>query len=319
MLTYGIRINRRRPSVTSYGGLVPRKSRLKWGCMIGIVYNPKTNKGQSVERMKKIREDLDGRGVQYEYRETTYAGEAIELARQLAETCDTVVAAGGDGTLYEVVNGTVDLDIKYGLLPFGSGNDTSRTLGLFGKTDKELVDVILGENYVDFDCEQFNDETISLQFVAMGIVPEVLANFLKKKKSRGINYVLSLLGAIIKHKPKTYKISADGEEFEALADMISVCNIQTAGGGLKICPEASTNDKALDLIMIKRTGRLRYYRNVVALARGKLMSQPNVIHKRVTEAMLIAGGVEYCVIDGEMFEFDKVKVSLYPKQIKIKC
>ena len=287
--------------------------------MIGIVYNPMTNKGASVERMKKIREALDEKGIQYEYRESTYAGHTIVLAKELSETCDVIVSAGGDGTFYECLNGTIDKDVTYYILPMGSGNDTSITLEVKDRTDEEHIDRMVNGETRLVDCEIFNDETMSMQFAAFGIVPEVLANFLKKKKSRGINYVLSLLGAIIKHKPKTYRISADGEEFEALADMISVCNIQTAGGGLKICPEASTNDKALDLIMIKRTGRLRYYRNVVALARGKLMSQPNVIHKRVTEAMLIAGGVEYCVIDGEMFEFDKVKVSLYPKQIKIKC
>ena len=78
------------------------------GCMIGIIYNPHTNKGASVERMKGIREKLDSKGVQYEYRETTYAGEAIVLAKELAKTCDTLIAAGGDGTFYEVVNGSID-------------------------------------------------------------------------------------------------------------------------------------------------------------------------------------------------------------------
>ena len=286
--------------------------------MIGIVYNPHTNKGASVERMKKIREELDSRGVQYEYRETTYAGEAVELAKELAKTCDTLVAAGGDGTLYEVVNGSIDTDVIYGLLPFGSGNDTSRSIDIKTKTDSELIDTFLGDNVLEMDCEMFNDDKISLQFVAMGIVPEVLSNFTKMEKSKGLNYVKALLGAVARHKPKTYRVKVDGEEEEYLSDMVAVMNIQTAGGGLNICPEASISDRYLDLIIIKHTSRRRYYGNLLALARGKLMSQPNVIHKKVTCATMIAGSVEDCVVDGEMFQFDRVKVELYPKQIRIK-
>ena len=168
--------------------------------MIGIVYNPMTNKGASVERMKKIREALDEKGIQYEYRESNYAGHTIVLAKELAETCDVIVSAGGDGTFYECLNGTIDKDVTYYILPMGSGNDTSITLGVRNRTDEEHIDRMVNGETRLVDCEIFNDETMSMQFAAFGIVPEVLANFLKKKKSRGINYVLSLLGALIRHK-----------------------------------------------------------------------------------------------------------------------
>ena len=286
--------------------------------MIGIVYNPHTNKGASVERMKKIREELDSRGVQYEYRETTYAGEAIVLAKELAKTCDTLIAAGGDGTFYEVVNGTIDEDVTYAIMPFGSGNDNSRSLGIKSLADSDLIDTALSDNVLDMDCMVYNDETISIQFVAMGIVPEVLSNFVKMEKVSGMNYVKALLGAMRKHKPKTYKVEIDGTEEEYLADMVAMMNIKTAGGGFRICPDADISDRQLDLVVVTRTGRIRYFLNLVALMRGKLLKQPNVVHKRVTCATMIAGGVEEVVIDGEMMHFDKVKVELCPKQIRVK-
>ena len=286
--------------------------------MIGIVYNPATNKGASVERMKKIRTMLDEKGVEYEYRESTYAGESIALAKELAQTCDVIVSAGGDGTLFEVLNGTIDTDVTYCLLPFGSGNDTSMTLGLHGKSDEELVETILNGKERLVDCEIFNDETISMQFAAFGIVPEVLANFLKKKKSRGINYVMALLGALIRHKAKNYKVEVDGVEEEYFSDMIAIMNIKTAGGGLKICPEAEVDDRKLDLIVVKHTGFFRYMGNVIALARGKLMSQPNAIHRKVDCATLICQSEENCVIDGEMYTLERVKMAIYPKQIKFR-
>ena len=286
--------------------------------MIGIIYNPHTNKGASVERMKEIREKLDSRGIQYEYRETTYAGEAIVLAKELAETCDTLVAAGGDGTFYEVINGAIDKDVTFAILPFGSGNDSSRTLEIKTLTDDELIDVALGDNVIDMDCMLYNSEKVSMQFIAMGIVPEVLSRFVSMKKAKGLNYVKALLGAVSKHKAKTYRVDIDGVEEEYFADMVTVTNVKTAGGGLKMCPPAVIDDRQLDLIIIRHTGRARFYGNLLALARGKLMSQPNVIHKRVTSATLISDKVEEVVIDGEMLHFDRVKVELYPKQVRVK-
>lgn len=286
--------------------------------MIGIIYNPTTNKGASVERMKKIREELDRRGVQYEYRESTYAGETSVIANELADICDTLVSAGGDGTFAETVNGSIDKDVRYAILPFGSGNDSSRMFNLVKKTDMELVDIITGDNFAPFDCETINDEYISIQFAAFGIVPEVLANFTKMKKSKGLNYVKALLGAVIRHKPKTYKFIVDGKEEEYLSDMLAVMNVKTAGGGLNACPIADSSDRQLDLIMIRRTSKIRYYLNLLALARGKLTSQPNIIHMNVTEAELVAATVEDCVIDGEMRHYERIKVTLHPKQIFVK-
>ena len=286
--------------------------------MIGIVYNPHTNKGASVERMKKIREDLDSRGVQYEYRESTYAGESVALASELAKTCDVIVSAGGDGTFYEVINGTIDKDVTYAVLPFGSGNDTSRMLGLKEKSDKELVDTLLEGKETMMDVQIFNDKTISMQFIAMGIVPEVLANFLKMKKSRGFNYVMALLSALIRHKPRNYKVIVDGVEETYYSDMVAMMNIQTAGGGLQVCPEAIIDDRKLDLVIIKHTSRRRYFANLMALLKGRLTSQPNVIHKLVEEATFVAEKPEDCVIDGEMFHFDSVKMALYSKQIRVR-
>ena len=286
--------------------------------MIGIIYNPHTNKGASVERMKGIREKLDSKGVQYEYRETTYAGEAIVLAKELSETCDTLIAAGGDGTFYEVVNGSIDKDVTYAIMPFGSGNDNSRSLGIKSLADDDLIETALGDNIIDMDCMKYNDETISLQFVAMGIVPEVLSNFLKLEKVNSMNYFKALIGAMRKHNPKIYKVEIDGAEESYLADMVAMMNIKTAGGGLKVCPDADISDRQLDLVVVTRTGRFRYFLNLVALMRGKLLKQPNVVHKKVTCATLISDVVEEVVIDGEMLHFDKVKVELYPKQIRVK-
>ena len=77
--------------------------------------------------------------------------DGIRVAREMSETCDTIVAVGGDGTVYEVLNGAIDKDITYGILPFGSGNDISRSLHVFEKTDEGLADMIMNPKPREFD------------------------------------------------------------------------------------------------------------------------------------------------------------------------
>ena len=99
---------------------------------------------------------------------------------------------------------------------------------------------------------------------------------------------------------------------------VPIMNIKTAGGGLKVCPEALPDDRKLDLVIVEHIGRLRFWCNVVALARGKVLKQKNIIHKRIDCAEVICPSEEQCVLDGEMLTFQTLKMAVYPRQIKMR-
>lgn len=286
--------------------------------MIGIIYNPNTNKGSSTETMKELRGILDRKDVPYEYRESTYAGESLIHSKELSQICETLVAAGGDGTVFETVNGCPGEDVVFGILPIGSGNDVSRSLGLQGMSREELIETILSNRSREFDCMRFNDEGISLQFISFGIVAEILAKFQKQKKASGSAYYKALMKSLLEHRPRKYRVVVNGEERKYLANFVSVHNVATAGGGMEVCPVASDCDRNLDLVVIEYVGRIRFFKNLFALNRGELLSQPNVIHMRVKEALILPSEMENCCIDGEMFRFDSIKVSLSSEQIRFR-
>ena len=57
--------------------------------MLGIIYNPVTNGGKSADRMRQIRELMDSKGIEYDYRETEKEAQATELAKELSAKCDS--------------------------------------------------------------------------------------------------------------------------------------------------------------------------------------------------------------------------------------
>lgn len=274
--------------------------------MIGIVYNPHTSKGKSVEKMMNFKDKLDSKGVEYDMRPTEKAKDALRLAKELSETCDLVVAAGGDGTIYEVVNGSVGSGVPYGVLPIGSGNDIARSLGLADKNEDEIVDVIINKNIRDYDLAKVNDMTYMVQFTAFGLVSDIIDKYVNSKSG---SYSASIMSAIFAHRPRKYKVKVnDEEEAEYKADFIAVMNVRTAGSGMVLCNDAVDNDGMMDLIIVKRTNIGRTLCNLIALKKGNITGQPNVIHKRIKSVSIRLEETRVCCIDGELLDLDHADV-----------
>ena len=97
---------------------------------ICVIYNPSAGRGKSTEKWRQIQELLGQEAV---FRPTEQAWHGVELAqRAIEEGFSTIVAAGGDGTVHEVMNGVVSTqrsDVSFAVLPLGSGNDYARLIG----------------------------------------------------------------------------------------------------------------------------------------------------------------------------------------------
>ncbi len=285
--------------------------------MIGIIFNPKTNKGTSVDRMKHILTVLDEKGVEYIYRESEYAGHSIVLAKELAEQCDILVPSGGDGTVFEVVNGALDADVTFFPLPMGSGNDVCRSLDLQGRTDEELVDILLTKKECDYDYWLLNDKYAMLILLSFGIVTNITYQFSIKKDTVKTGYYSTLLKAILTSKPKRYIVKTDSGEREYFADFVSLQNLNISGGGMNICPDALKDDSVLDLVVVNHKNPLRKFLNMLALNSGKLPSQPNVVTERITFAEItpLSGNEMYC-LDGELASTEKAVVRMGKKKLR---
>ena len=112
---------------------------------IAIIFNPAAGRGQAA-RMRDEMESYMSRAVRnvhdivsWQVIETTGQGTATGIARKVADAgVQVVIAAGGDGTLCEVMNGIIGRDVKLGVIPLGTGNDFARTIGV-GLTIKDAV------------------------------------------------------------------------------------------------------------------------------------------------------------------------------------
>src|SRR5579875_1763885 len=98
---------------------------------ICVIYNPASGRGWSASRLRELRRTWAERAV---FWPTDAPGRAEELALQAAHSgFTTVAAAGGDGTVHEVVNGLLRAqrpEVVLAVIPVGSANDYAVSLGL---------------------------------------------------------------------------------------------------------------------------------------------------------------------------------------------
>ncbi len=285
--------------------------------MLGIIYNPLSRKGVNRHRVEDIRKILDEKGFQYEYRETECPMDGIRVAKEMSETCDTLIAVGGDGTVNEVINGGLEKGVTYGILPFGSGNDASRSLHVFEKTDEELADMIMNPDPRDMDCG-YALGRIYLQYVTFGIVATVVRCYQNLKKPGKMAYPKAILKAIRIHKAQHYHVKLPDREFDCTADFLAVQNIPTAGGGLMTNPNGKDNDRQLELVIIHHKSFFKLLRNLIALMRNKFNKQNNIEFIPVTDwCDVTADHTEWGSIDGELLEFSEFHAELYKRPLKM--
>ena len=278
--------------------------------MLGIVFNPVSYSGRSTARMKHVRDILDEKGVEYVYRETVRPGDGTVMGAELAETCDTVVAGGGDGTVFEVLNGIFGKGVTLMVLPFGSGNDAATSIGVNGMTDEELVDVLMEGKTRKMDCIRTNGEELSIVHSCVGIVSNIIRDFKDPANARK-SYMSTMLTSIRQSRPRRYHIRTSETDREFFADFVSAQNIITSGGGMVVCPEAVDDDMKFDLVVIEHRTVLRKYLNLIAMVRKKLTKQRNVFTERTDSVEIEAlDGQETCSLDGELREITTLNVDL---------
>lgn len=281
--------------------------------MLGIVFNPVTYSGRSTARMRHVLSLLDEEGIEYTYRETNRPGDATHIAAELAETCDTIVSAGGDGTLFETVNGIFGKDVRVMILPFGSGNDFAKTVGVDGMKDEELISVLKAGKTRKLDCMRTNGDELSLVHSCVGIVSNVIRDFKDPANARK-SYMSTMLTSVRKSRPRHYHIKTANVDREFFSDFVSAQNIVTSGGGMVICPETVEDDGMFNLVVVEHKNVFRKYINLLALSRKKITKQRNVYVERTDSVEIEAlDGEETCSFDGELREITQLNVEIAGK------
>jgi len=231
-------------------------------------------------------------------RVTSGIGDAQTVAEKaVREGYRTIVAAGGDGTINEVVNGIAGSDVALGILPVGTMNVFAAELGLPGDLDEAWAIIRAGRTR-RVDLLRANQQYF-VQLAGVGLDAQVVqATSLDFKKSFGpLSYLISA-AQIAARKPPRLFVEADDQTREG--SFVLIGNGRYYGGPLAFFKDARIDDGKLDVLIFKNLAYLDIARYVTNVFIGKHTDLPDVEYFQTKKAVVRSDEEVPVEVDGEV-------------------
>jgi YegS/Rv2252/BmrU family lipid kinase len=288
-----------------------------------ITVNPQggTKKGSRI--LEKVLPIFEGSNAEVKILETEYAGHARDIAQEIDLTgYDGFCCIGGDGTLHEVINGLMRRNdgqkIPIGLITGGTGNSFMHDLNCLDPVEAARRIVKGQRRQIDIlHCDADGVIYYSFNIVGWGIPTD--ANHLAEKlRWLGTSrYDIAAIIEVIRHRKRFGRIEIEGNNIAADFAFVIGCNTIHTGKGMKMAPLARLNDGLLDLIIVKKVGRLKLLRLFPKVFSGNHISDPVVDYRQVSEFSILPEVQNMLNIDGEMLGNTPVHVKVLEKEIEV--
>lgn len=252
--------------------------------------------------IKKVRQILDSRKIDYQWIWTEREQHAQVLAREAAnKNYHRVVAVGGDGTINEVASGLAGSQIPLGIIALGSGNGFARHLKVPLNPKKATTSILQHKNTRDVDLWDANGRCF-LSIAGIGFDAFIAHEMAKMEKRGRWQYVRLVLKKSLSYKPVNIKISVDGQEIDDKALMLSFANACQFGNDFRISPLSKIDDGWLDVVLVKPFSKALYPLFVLAAFLGMPEKFSFYRHLRGKSVVVHSASTTQFHIDGEPLE-----------------
>ena len=233
-----------------------------------VVFNPTAGRARR-DRLEAVIDHLRSLGCAVDIRQTDAPGHAEDVTRSLEnDEVDVVAAAGGDGTVNEVVNGLHGKTIALAVIPLGTANVLADEVGL-GRTVTKIAETIAHGGIRPIRVGSANGRRF-VMMAGVGFDAEVVDGVrLGLKKVIGpLAYVWEMARQAFTYQFSGCDVEIDGLHHHAVSAI--VCNGRSYGGPLTAAPQADLADDCFQVVLFTRTGWFNVLRYGLALVAGRL-------------------------------------------------
>lgn len=263
-----------------------------------LIINPISGTGKKTGLDLKVERTMSKAGYNLDVRFTTCRGDATRLATEAVDKgYDAVLAAGGDGTINETAQVLCGTNVKFGIIPSGSGNGLARHINIPINVDAAL-DIIVRGIIAKCDYGTVNRRPFFCTF-GVGFDAAVSHYFAKQSRRGLLTYLKSAFSQYVNYKPDTYTISANGKILTQKAFVVACCNASQYGNNAYIAPKASITDGLLDIIIIHQGSPIDTAMVGMDLFTGYIDSNTLIHSLRAPAAVIYRSSEGPAHIDGE--------------------
>ncbi len=248
---------------------------------------------------------------------TVQAGDAEQLARKaVAEGYEQIVAAGGDGTIHEVVNGLAGSDAALGLMPMGTMNVFATELGIPPNDLGRCWEIIRTARTRLIDLPTANEKHF-VQLAGVGLDAQVVKETSRsfKRNFGPLSYLISAAQIASRRPPRLLIESEDALTEEG--SFVLVGNGRFYGGPFPFFKHAVIDDGLLDVLIFKQIGYidlLKYLQNVIFTSAITTREVEYFQTRRLRVSSMEEVPVE---LDGELVDGCPVEFEMRPRRLKV--
>lgn len=276
-----------------------------------VIINKTAGMGKKAQLENTLIRNLKSQDYEPVIRYTEAAG-FKHIIQEHAPDTDLIVAAGGDGTISELVSilGKKDINIPVAVIPAGTVNDFARANSIpFNPiTAAKELDTSITKT---IDTIKINN-TYAAYMVAFGNFMTSFAKVnssVKNKVGRGA-YLIKGLRTLIKLKPYRVSIKIDKLEMEVDSVFTLASKISSVGSVEKLLPEAKPDDGLLHILNIEPINIKDIVQLIYMAFTGKITKHPKVMYLTAEQVEITTKDLKEMNIDGDLYDYKDVKVSV---------
>ncbi len=294
-----------------------------------VILNPYSNRWNSQARWPEAEAALKSAGVDFEVVVSEKKGAVVGLAEQAArDGFSPIIAAGGDGTIGETVNGmaraagSMEKPLgPLGIIPLGSANDLVVNLGL-PKDLSEAAKVIAAGKTDLIDVCKCNDRYF-VNNSAAGLEPYVTTKQEKIHWIKGImRYLVAAVQGIMDRPEWNAKMEWDGGSYNGPLSLVSIGNTRLTGGVFFMTPHADPRDGKLTFSYGYRDSRMGLFQalpRAMKPGEGSFVEMEGMFEVHATRLSIELDKPSPAHTDGELFseQVRSLKYEVFPKKLHI--
>jgi YegS/Rv2252/BmrU family lipid kinase len=291
-----------------------------------LVANPSAGHGRGGRLLTEIGNICLDLGLDVDTRLTERPGHATEIIEaEDLERYGGVVATGGDGTVFEAVNGLfrnpAGPAVPFGVLPVGTGNSFSRDLGLERGQAREALEFAAGGATRKVDvgrCRTGNRDLYYLNILGLGFVSDVTATAARLKVLGNASYTIGVVYRTAFLGTSRLELELDGKAIEREATFLEISNSRYTADFL-MAPEAEIDDGLLDITLLGRISRRRLLRLFPTVFRGEHIRYPEVETFTARNIKIVSEQPKILSPDGELIGTTPAEVTCLHQALDVFC
>lgn len=282
-----------------------------------LLFNPISGRAKS-ERItaSSLIEKFRNKGIKIDHIETETADGVPDIVNNPPADC-LLVVAGGDGTIYHVVQKPECLHLKLALIPLGTANNLANTVGIPSDIE-QAIDIIANGVLKRIDLAKAGDRVFT-QAAGAGFHASAFHIYGDHQRKSILDGTRAFFSALKAWEPQPIEVIVDGETFTQEAMQITVANTRVYGWRIPIAPDARVDDGLLDIVIIGSLSKLELIENAIKSMEGKGINSSNV--KRVRGKRIVINPLSDIPIpvhaDAEPIGYAPVTIEVLPACLRL--